>query len=635
MARPGLALAVTALALVAAAPASGATFSTITGFPIASGGSAQTHTGKLHPGGPGSASSCASPKSVPAVDPGTFNIGALGASSSINEPACVTVTYSTADATCQAKGLFSTLYLDDFDRSNVQAHYAGDVGSAPTNATPVSYSVVVPGGKDFTVAWNMSEAGAGCTGFDTHLDADRPWAFFKPPVRGHPFVGEPLTAKDTFWAGTPSFAHQWRRCAPDGTACEDISGATDATYTPVPDDVGHTVRVHVAATEGGMTSTADSDPVMVGIQFDAANGQSLTNSDSTLVGWFARRTGASKCGTKQAPPTQVDPFSRFYDGFRHTNEADSSVCTLVSLEQPGTPPAACSVDRTFSAAYLPAVDPASVRSKNYLADGGDSGLVGTLTHRYGFDVPAGAAYDVVVTTYEPNITCPAYDIRFGTASPYPTAAPTVDGTVQAGETLTAGDGGWIGAPTSFAYQWQRCFGDGSGCGDIPGAVGKTLALTDRSVGDSFRVRVTATEGIGSASKVSGPSAAVAEAPPGPPPPPPPPAPEPAAWAGIPVSALTKVVGKKGVVTLTVTCPAAAVIGCVGTDQLRLGKATLGSRSFALLAGKSTTFRFTLSRPIRKRLAKRKTLKGTQVVNAFDMRGISIRTSAKLTLKKKR
>jgi hypothetical protein len=94
------------------------------------------------------------------------------------------------------------------------------------------------------------------------------------------------------------------------------------------------------------------------------------------------------------------------------------------------------------------------------------------------------------------------------------------------------------------------------------------------------------------------------------------------------------VGSKGKVALTVTCPAQAVIGCAGTDQLRLGKVTLGTRSFALGAAKSTTVGFALSKAVRKRLAKRKTLKATQVVNAFDMRGATVKTTAPVTLKAK-
>jgi hypothetical protein len=624
--RARIALAVTALALVAAAPAAGADFSSITGFSIASAGpSVQTQTNKLRPGG--ASSSCDTPKTAPDVDPGTFNISAFGATSEVNEPTCVTVTYLTNDASCRTNGLFSAAYVDDFDRAQVAAHYLGDVGTAPTTAAPVTYSVTVPGGRDFTVAFNMSLAGTGCSAFDMTLSANRPWAFDAPPVKGHPFVGETLTAIDTFWNGSPAFTHQWRQCAADGSACVDIPGETGTTYNPRPDDVGRSIRVRTAATEGGMTSTADSDPVPIGVQFDAANGQSLSGTDAKQNGRLNRGLAVSACGAKKATPSQVDlPNARFYDSFRHVNGSDSAVCTLVSLDQVG----ACSSDRTFSAAYLPAFDPATSVQKNYLADGGESGRVGTLTHRYGFTVPAGAAYDVVVATFNPLATCPGYDVRFGTASPYPTGAPSVEGTPVAGQTLTAADGPWTGTPT-FTYQWQRCFGDGSSCADIPGANAKTLALTGRSVGDSFRVRVTATEGIGSASKLSAPSAAVAGAPPEPPPPGPP---DPPAYAGIAPGALTRVVGARGVVSLSLACPAEAVIGCVGTDVVKLGKATLSLKAFAMAPGKTSKVSFTLSKAMRKRLVKRKKLNATQAVNSFDSRGVAVRTSARLTLKAK-
>jgi hypothetical protein len=617
-----IALAVTVLALFAAAPAAGADFSTITGFTIASGGpSVQTQTNKLHPGG--AASSCGSPKTAPATDTGTFNIASLGDKSKINEPTCVTVTYSTTDASCQTNGLFSAAYVDDFDRDQVAAHYLGDVGSAPTDATPATYSVILPAGKALTVNWNMTTAGTGCTAFDIALSADRPWASLPPPTKGHPFVGETLTSVDTFWNGAPSFTRQWRRCAADGSACVDIPGATATTYTPVPEDVGHALRTHVTATEGLASSTADSDPVQIGIQFDAASGGSLSAGDPTQHGHLSRGIAASACGAKKATPGLIDTgVTRHYDSFRHTNASESPVCTLVSLDQMG----ACSTtERTFSAAYLPAFDPATSAQKNYLADGGESGRVGTLTHRYGFDVPGGADYDVVVTTIDPNATCPGYDLRFGTASPYPTGVPGVDGTAQAGQALTAVDGPWTGTPT-FTYQWQRCFGDGSGCGDIPGATAKTLPLTGRNVGDSFRVRVIATEGLGSASKTSSASAAVVEAPPAQPPPDPP------AWAGIKVNAVTRVVGSKGLVALSLTCPAQALTGCLGTDAIKLGKATLGLKPFAMGPGKTAKLSFTLSKALRKKLNKRKKLSASQVVNSFDMRGVTVRTSAKLTLK---
>jgi hypothetical protein len=125
---------------------------------------------------------------------------------------------------------------------------------------------------------------------------------------------------------------------------------------------------------------------------------------------------------------------------------------------------------------------------------------------------------------------------------------------------------------------------------------------------------------------------VAEAPPAPPAPPPP---GPPAYAGIALKALTKVVGAKGLVTLSLACPAEAMVGCAGTDAIKLGKATLGLKPFAMGPGKTAKVSFTLSKKLRKRLAKRKKLNATQVVNSSDVRSLPVRTSGKLTLKARR
>lgn len=93
-------------------------------------------------------------------------------------------------------------------------------------------------------------------------------------------------------------------------------------------------------------------------------------------------------------------------------------------------------------------------------------------------------------------------------APVSTSPPTISGTPQVGQTLTAGTGAWTGGPASFAFQWQRCDASGVSCVDIGGATGGTYVVGSADVGSTLRVVVTATNAAGSASASSAPTAAV-------------------------------------------------------------------------------------------------------------------------------
>jgi hypothetical protein len=95
-------------------------------------------------------------------------------------------------------------------------------------------------------------------------------------------------------------------------------------------------------------------------------------------------------------------------------------------------------------------------------------------------------------------------------APLNTAAPSISGEARQGQTLTASAGSWQGTgPIAFGYQWQRCDGSGGSCASISGGTATTYTLTSADVGHTLRVLVTATNLAGSASAVSGATAAVA------------------------------------------------------------------------------------------------------------------------------
>ena len=79
-------------------------------------------------------------------------------------------------------------------------------------------------------------------------------------------------------------------------------------------------------------------------------------------------------------------------------------------------------------------------------------------------------------------------------APVNTTAPSILGTAQEGRLLTATNGAWDNAPTSYARQWQRA-SDGA-FADIAGAMGPSYLLSPGDVGHSVRIVVMASNAGG-------------------------------------------------------------------------------------------------------------------------------------------
>src|SRR6266498_86896 len=125
------------------------------------------------------------------------------------------------------------------------------------------------------------------------------------------------------------------------------------------------------------------------------------------------------------------------------------------------------------------------------------GTAGVSTLQIGNDTAA-QAFTIVADTINVENGVP------GTPSPpVNTSPPTISGTPQDGQTLTASPGSWSGTqPITYADQWQRCNSSGANCAPISGATSPTYAVTSADVGSTLRVAVTATNSAGSATATS-------------------------------------------------------------------------------------------------------------------------------------
>lgn len=116
-----------------------------------------------------------------------------------------------------------------------------------------------------------------------------------PTISGTEKVGSTLTASNGTWSNSPtSYTYQWRRCATDGSACGDIVGATDKTYTLTSTAVRHTIRVVVTAknTDGSASATSDPTGVIGSAKGPANTVRPALSGDTTPGGTLTVNNGA-------------------------------------------------------------------------------------------------------------------------------------------------------------------------------------------------------------------------------------------------------------------------------------------------------------------------------------------------------
>src|SRR5262249_52353088 len=95
--------------------------------------------------------------------------------------------------------------------------------------------------------------------------------------------------------------------------------------------------------------------------------------------------------------------------------------------------------------------------------------------------------------------------RSAPSGPVNIVVPSISGDASRDEQLTAGSGSWDGDTLSFDFQWQSS-ADGISWAAIDGATSATYTPADSDFGRELRVVVTASNGAGSATAASTPTA---------------------------------------------------------------------------------------------------------------------------------
>ena len=295
-----------------------------------------------------------------------------------------------------------------------------------------------------------------------------------PTINGTARVGESLTAStsdiaDADGLANASFTYQW--LADD----VDISGATGSSYTVVTADAGKVIKVTVSFTD------------------DAGNEESVTSAATATV---------------TQPPLTVSTHDlpEFHDG------STAFTFELRFSEEPGS---------EFSATTL--------RDEALTVSGGTVTNVRQLDTgknlRWGMTVQPSGNEEVFVIL-PPTTDCAAQGaictsdgglsvglaiLVLGPQNSAATGAPTINGTAQVGEILTASttdiaDADGL-ANASFTYQWL------ADDADIDGAATSSYTLADAEVGKAIKVTVSFTDDAGNEKSVTSSATAAVTQPP--------------------------------------------------------------------------------------------------------------------------
>ena len=277
-----------------------------------------------------------------------------------------------------------------------------------------------------------------------------------PTVSGTPQVDETLTADTSAIADEDgltnvSYSYQWIR-SEDGNADTDIEDATDSTYTLTGGDVGKTIQVKVTFTD------------------DADNQESLTSAATAAVAVRPNTpaTGLPTIsGTAQVDETLTADVSSIADADGLTNVSYS----YQWIRNDGGTDADIAGETASTHTLVSADEGKTIKVRVSFTD--DAGNEETLTS---------AATAAVAS--RPNT--PA------------TGLPTISGTVQVDETLTADTSGISDADgltnVSYSYQWIR--NDGTNDSDMGGQTGSTYTLVSADEGKAIKVRVSFTDDAG-------------------------------------------------------------------------------------------------------------------------------------------
>ena len=334
-------------------------------------------------------------------------------------------------------------------------------GSSCTPISGATSQSYVPTADDVGSTLEVQETASNAGGASSPA-ASSATAIVVPPVpvnTGPPSIGgiaqrgQTLTEHHGSWTNQPTgYSYQWLSCDSAGANCTPIAGATSQTYTPIGDDVGHTLAVaEIATNAGGDGAPATSGPTAVVLPAPPVN--------RTLPGISGTAQQGQTLSVQQGAWTN-DPTS-YAEQWLRCDSAGKNCAPIDGATGQKYTPVAADIGATIAVAE-------------------------TVSNAGGASAPADSGATAVVKP----------------APPSNSGLPSIAGTPQQGQTLSEQHGEWNNDPTAYAYQWLRCDANGANCTAIDGATSAQYVPVQDDVGHALEVQETASNSGGNSTPAS-------------------------------------------------------------------------------------------------------------------------------------
>ena len=383
----------------------------------------------------------------------------------------------------------------------------------------------VPGSKYTGILTSIS----GGTAISALIDTILPYNSIAPTVTYTALaVGAYVAVNEGTWTGTPTptYTYQWQQYTVDSIYI-NISGATGFRYQATTSDLGTALACIVTATNTAgsisvrtaltatITQVVPSNTVAPTISGSARVGQTLTVNVGTWTGtptptftyrWYNSSIyvtiGTSSTYTVASSDLgyTIYCFVTANNGTLNVGQssAETSVVTSASSNSAPVNTALPTITGTLKSGQTIQVStgtwsayPESTYSYQW-GRNAQTDIVGATSYRYTLtpDEIYGTVYCKVTATNTVGSTTAASasttDILSGVGAPVNTVAPSISGTAQVDQTLTANIGTWTGTPTpTYSYEWQNS-------SYIILSTSSTYTVASSDVGKTIYVYITAT-----------------------------------------------------------------------------------------------------------------------------------------------